>query len=720
MTSIHAVLTFRETWPLSRNLDLKGVYDELRRLHLFVAVIRASSLRRTEHRRMGPGLDDKKSQYPPIFLSAETEDALVLSYLDEALSKYTRSPEEDPDADWKKWLLSFGKRGGETRVKPLAEHEATGAGFAYRYLAVRRWAEIHEKFLRNRANELSRQSIRALNLLDLPMEVMANVFEFFKHPALSAQGGVDWETEENDESSTGWWRFETLKNARLVCRLFNALASPLLCPILRLDVQKASIDRLRRITASPSLSSGIRGVRLNLNYCVGEIAMDELIFLSVIRAEVNDFFSNCEDIYEDVDDRAGPTRNGNMLISSAISFCQQEAMRGTNARPKKEIYPFVDAIRRGYRNYANLHLEQRHILRHGDFARNLATSLAQLGRSIGLKLCDDLPRYTYGDAHRTSRVLGTRRKTPQIFVSAEALTKSISRPHQWARLKGLDYPVRFETARLLCELPLALHREGVSVDHFKPCSLKRLRSFQPLCPSAYLPDEVPNEGSQEAWGQLFAFSKHLRSFEIPLNELSTESSTPVQERDVPVIETYLRAMLASHRLVNLRLSLEFLVQYTHPDPQSNGQRAERYHVLKSNIFTSPWPQLKRVALRCLCLTQSDLEVFCENLSYELVEFFMNDVKLSSGNWKTIADMLHGKLAQRARLKKCKIKVSALRGGEAVEIAERQNAARNPNFPHQHLIYDGSLELSRMVEQFLKGKCDINPLSSISMGSATAS
>ncbi|CAH0055960.1 unnamed protein product [Clonostachys solani] len=715
MTSIHSVLTFRESWPLSRELDLKGVYEELRRLQLFVAVIRACSLRRAEQKRMGPGLDGKKSEYPPVFSSVEIEDALVLGYLDQALFKYTRSPEEDPNADGKKWLLSFGTMGGETRVKPLTEHDATGAGFTRRYLAVRRWAEMHEKFLRNRANELSRNDVRALNLLDLPVELLANVFDFFKHPALSIQGGVDWKMEGNGESNTRSRRFETLKNARLVCRHFNTLVSPLLCPILRLNVEGASLDRLRKITASPSLRSGIRGIKLNLNYCFEEIAMDEMLFLRVIRTEVNDFFSYCEHEYEDVDDRAEPTRKGNMLISSAISFCQDEGLMGANAGPEREDYQYIDALRRGYLNYKDLHLEQTRLLKHGDFAHALSKSLAQLKCSIGLKLCDDLTRYTYEDVHGILHAPGTRR-TPQIFASAEALVKSISRPHQWVGLRGLQLPVGIEPARLLCELPLALHREGVSVDRFTPSILKRLRSFQQLCPRKYISDKGPEEG----WGQLLAFSKRLRSFEIPPGEVHTEFSRPVQEPDMLIIENYFRAMLASDRLVNLKLSLGFLMHYTRPGPQSNGSRGGRYYELKSSIFTSPWPNLQRVSLRFLSLPQRELELFCQNLSYELVEFFMSDVKLSSGKWETIADMLHGRLAQTARLKKCTVKVSALRGGEAAEIAQRQNAKRNPESLSQHLIQDGSLELSRMVEQYLTGKCDINPLSFTSMNNLAAS
>lgn len=704
MTSIHSVLTFRESWPLSRDLDLTGVYDELRRLQLFVAVIRACSLRRTEQQRMGPGLNGRESEYPPIFLSVEAEDAFVLGYLDQALLKYTRSPEEDPNADWKKWLLSFGTMGGETSVEPLAEHDATSAGFTRRYLAVRRWAEIHEKFLRNRANQLSRHDVRALNLLDLPVELLANVFDFFKHPALLIQGGVYWRIEEKDESNARSRRVETLKNARLVCRLFNTLVSPLLYPILRLNVDSASLDRLRGISASPSLRSGIRGIKLNLNYCFENIAMDEMRFLRVVRTEINDFFSYCEHEYEDVDDRAEPTRKGNMLISSAISFCQDEGLMEANTSLEREDYQYVDALRRGYLNYRDLHLEQTRLLQHGHFAHSLATSLSHLKSSIDLKLCGGHLRYAYKDVHGIPHVPGTRR-TPQIFASAEALANSISRPHQWAGLKGLHFPVGIETARLICELPLALHREGVSVDRFTPSIFKRLRSFQRLCPEEY----TPGEGLEGAWEQLVAFSKHLRSFEIPLGEVDTEFSRPIQETDMPIIENYLRAMLASPLLINLKLSLGFLMHYTHPYHLSNRRRGVTYYALKSNIFTSPWPNLQRVALSYLSLTQRELEIFCQNLSYELVGFLMTDVKLSSGKWEAIADMLHGKLSQRVRLKKCKVKVSALRGGEAVEIARRQNAKQNGEPLSRRLIQDGSLELSRMVEQFITGKCDINPL-----------
>jgi len=69
-------------------------------------------------------------------------------------------------------------------------------------------------------------------------------------------------------------RRQTIQSARQVCQLFNQLASPLLCPILQVQLDQASLDLANDISRNPLIAAGVRGIQAVLDYRPEELATD--------------------------------------------------------------------------------------------------------------------------------------------------------------------------------------------------------------------------------------------------------------------------------------------------------------------------------------------------------------------------------------------------------------------------------------------------------------
>lgn len=116
--------------------------------------------------------------------------------------------------------------------------------------------------LRSRAAEFSPRRMPPLNITDLPLDILRLIFDAFGEPATGRRGyAVSW---SRYNAVTTIERRKTIGNARLTCRLFWQHASPLMFPVLRLQVTQSSLDLADRISRSPLIASGVRGILISL------------------------------------------------------------------------------------------------------------------------------------------------------------------------------------------------------------------------------------------------------------------------------------------------------------------------------------------------------------------------------------------------------------------------------------------------------------------------
>jgi hypothetical protein len=107
-------------------------------------------------------------------------------------------------------------------------------------------------------------------ILDLPEEILLDIFCSFESGFPVHDPSEPYNLGIAKDSN----RLEFLGNNRLVCRTFNRLISPLLCPIVRVSLCSGSIDRLEGLSRNPLIAQGIRGIKLSLLFRPRAIATD--------------------------------------------------------------------------------------------------------------------------------------------------------------------------------------------------------------------------------------------------------------------------------------------------------------------------------------------------------------------------------------------------------------------------------------------------------------
>lgn len=105
--------------------------------------------------------------------------------------------------------------------------------------------------LRHDTNVLSRPYLRHLNILDLPDELLLDIFEL-----------VESSLVFSPEFSTR----KDIQNTRLVCRRFCDLSSPLLVRAVPVNFHEQSLARLDEISRNPNIAKGVRSVRVVLQF----------------------------------------------------------------------------------------------------------------------------------------------------------------------------------------------------------------------------------------------------------------------------------------------------------------------------------------------------------------------------------------------------------------------------------------------------------------------
>lgn len=66
---------------------------------------------------------------------------------------------------------------------------------------------------------------------------------------------------------------------RLACQLFNTLASPLLVPIIRVEVDQPSLDRVLALRGNPLIAAGVLAIQVELRYYFNVVAASLLDFV---------------------------------------------------------------------------------------------------------------------------------------------------------------------------------------------------------------------------------------------------------------------------------------------------------------------------------------------------------------------------------------------------------------------------------------------------------
>ncbi|CAO1601533.1 hypothetical protein XANCAGTX0491_005188 [Xanthoria calcicola] len=184
-----------------------------------------------------------------------------------------------------------------------------------------------------------------------------------------------------------------IKNLRLTCRRFCNTSSHLLLPFVRVELNQASVEHLNTLSRHPTISKGVRAVRLVLDYYDYELANDFALFAEYFAAKMADHAQFLEfmdreefkdhEIFKDRDGNSKKiiqkTRQLENFCSSFASGAVDEADYGANPSHR-------NLLQRAHEAYRSCVTDQKQVCENGAFFRTVAAAINRMPRARRLEL----------------------------------------------------------------------------------------------------------------------------------------------------------------------------------------------------------------------------------------------------------------------------------------------------------------------------------------------
>ncbi|KAL2847804.1 hypothetical protein BJY01DRAFT_246706 [Aspergillus pseudoustus] len=490
----------------------------------------------------------------------------------------------------------------------------------------------------------SHDKIKFLNILELPTEILCDIVRFLQVPSSANRSKIGWgaETLNQYRAHAGYPSCcQDIRSARLVCRRFHDLTSPLLFPVLQIRLDRASLDFADHVSRSPFLAAGVGAIQVVLQYYSAELAADLSRFRDQRLEDAERWWASCvrnDELWDlggfDSDD------------DTVLSLPRSEYRRGIEGYEKiqtawrnsvkiDESLEYREILHRGHQVYRQKHQEQLSLLTDGFFTRRVASIMSQLPFPSSLIL-DDQADLIDIDCDEVKILLLTKKN--ELFRFATS-------PHQWQTIQRVDtineVASKLAPAKLLSELPVAIHKAGVALRDIRaPCESR----IWFTAPDLQDPLRAACDDLRPACQRLevFTFGKPVRSTLVG----------PLTDGAKAHFDRYLGAMLSGPCLTHLELHLGWYSQH-----------GRGVHHVGSMLGGLDGSRLKRTTVMDVSLHQAQLEAFCTGLGSELEKVYLCGVHLLSGRWAGVLDILRDKVSARCMEGKCKVYLRCLAGGE---------------------------------------------------------
>ncbi|RHZ47420.1 uncharacterized protein CDV56_100478 [Aspergillus thermomutatus] len=506
--------------------------------------------------------------------------------------------------------------------------------------------------LRARAMDLSRAKIRPITIVDLPADILRKIFDYFQDPRVGKQGLINWRSRRRDSDDETVR--ETIRQVRLVCSLFNDLASPLLCPILRVDLDQGSLDKAVELSKSPRIAEGVRAIQVGLQYRPQELVSDCRRFKDYRKQQLGEMARSCDYYAEtwmlggyDSDDETVcplPLRVYREAISNYYRISRSWDRHFTPDESedvtKSEVDEHQEILLRGYNEYCKKHEEQLQLITTGSFVIALASCISQLPNARALGFTDQVdPPY---DRYNPTVVLRDKSLLPGLMSAGL----------EWQKIEDFE-DVKLTPARILFELPISIHKAGTTLRDLYIGPFPCRGSFSLICP-----DTLSNPTDPAAWSDLRAACSGLWrvSFGGSLNcRFIRHEHLPPGEKYY--VDQYLGAILCSPDMEDAWMSFNSF-------GLNDGRTTkEGWYDIGPVLGAVKWPRINRLAILSVSSKQDELERFCAGLGHSMRYLQLSSIHLLNGSWAGILDTLDEKVADRFREQKATVYLSYLGGGE---------------------------------------------------------
>jgi len=312
-------------------------------------------------------------------------------------------------------------------------------------------------------------------MLSLPVELLLEVFSNFDDPKDMHPARDHWKelyVARHDED-----RRQTVRSVRLVCRLFNQLASRFLFSGLELDISQASLDFVDRLSRRPHLAKGIRHIELFLYYRPLDVAKNMLRFqderpsdLEVLQDLCKQALINgkvCEEHSTDEPLRRA-VKNYHKIVKAWNPCLEGES----DCSMPQELVAYHQCLFQGCQDYRRQHEEQFRLIWQGIFAKELAASLARMRYNGSLLFTDETSGYPTFLSEDATLVLS----------GPDTLRRYMTTPYSWLEFQFIHEYSPLVPTRLLWDLPIAIHKAGAALRCLTIYSLPITQDFHMLQP----------------------------------------------------------------------------------------------------------------------------------------------------------------------------------------------------------------------------------------------
>ena len=437
-------------------------------------------------------------------------------------------------------------------------------------------------------NKLSRPYLGNLSILDLPDEILLEIFEHVENFDLNSPLLYYYDPGRKD-----------IKNTRLVCRRFCDVSSQLLVRFVRVHFNETSLARLDEISRHPTIAKGVRAVRVVLHLYNSSFA-DFDWFISYHTDEAEE--------QVDVFDRAKvwelskiPEQTASEMIASGwavVSALRQlesaDPADGEYTREDEEHRARLDEI---HREYLILLEKQESLIRSGKISWMVGSAIA---RMPGARKLD------FGDADFDC--MADRRLMSPGVDPWVALHRLILQPltGYHAKKHGLELP----DYQCVIDVIDSVRSAGALLNNID------IKLSTVGCPGSLA---VTSDIRQE-------FSSGMRQ----LKAFAFRCDDSLDEQDADNLNKFLSVCLDTPNLKTLKLDMR-------------GQEAETTRVDVGKIMGSQSRhELTDVFLGRVAIDLFNLVLFLNRLPESMYALYQEDVRLLSGTWKQALDVLRKK------------------------------------------------------------------------------
>lgn len=484
-------------------------------------------------------------------------------------------------------------------------------------------------------NVRARPRLRKLSLLDLPDELLLEIFDCFK-------GWVDSDQEFyhiNLEVDT-----RSIQNSRLTCRRLCDISSHLLVPCVYVIPTLSSLEFLKQVTSHPKISRGTRVFRIDASFYGARIANDIRRFAVLCSRKVREDIQHLEreirdwgdDDDDSCDDDASEVHGPESMQADIESYRRMLSSwdpfrSGQHVTDHTQLDAAALALLKGHERYRELFEQQEKVLSDGIFSRKIAEAAASSRKNVWLCI-SDTPSF-----RRAYKPLWRLRIAyPDLPADEDRVVRSlVPQTLEWYTAQGEN--ANRVPRWLLYELPLEMRAAGASLVGFRvnistPCRLSLSLSSEQL-------DDL-REAAQNLkfFGFDFGGASLRRSYLTRTTEqmagLYSYLSAAMGQQSAPTLSMGLGGKFS--KVIN-----SALLNPENPTTTSARPISPELFSIGPLLTSSSWSRVKLIRLHNISLHLDQLKKLVDMLQPGVrIDFF--DLYLMSGTWAEGLDCLRSK------------------------------------------------------------------------------